>query len=344
MRSRAELCRTKYSAKAALLDIPVLRREWTEACASNFVVRSGRKNKVRAALEPYCTGEMAEDVGRDLAVLEDIGVLLREIEALKPLFANMAHLWKGAATDVSRFEAMILWATNCRARIEALAGDEASADILLESVRTQLKRDPVRFRQAGKSRTALERMHRRSWSSMHADAKDLGDLVGLDRPEELVNLEPRWIDALVERTARWKANLIRAPHWATWQNAAQAARAAGLGPLIDGVEAGTLRPDQLLRGFDYAYARWVAETIVNEDEVLSGFLAESTRPPSRPSSRRSKGRRTRQTDRQGADRRRRADPDELWQGSGMGHAGARDQQEGAAHAAAPAVRADPERH
>jgi very-short-patch-repair endonuclease len=273
MRTRAAALSTKYSAKAAMMDIPALRAEWADACASNFVVRTSRKNKVRAALAPYCTGEVPEDVGKDLPILEDISGFLREMETLKPLFSGMAHLWRGAATDVSRFEAMIQWATDCRAKIDALADSEASADMLLENVHTLLDRDPGRFRQAGKSRMALERMHE-SWTSMNADANDLGELIGLAKPENIVNLKPGWIDELIERTARWKTSLIRAPHWAAWQTAAQAARAAGLGPLVDGVEAGDVKGDRLMRAFDYAYAKWASDAIVNEDEVLSDFLAE----------------------------------------------------------------------
>jgi very-short-patch-repair endonuclease len=43
---------------------------------------------------------------------------------------------------------------------------------------------------------------------------------------------------------------------------------------VDAVEDGSVTGDEIAGAFDFAYARWVAETIVNEDEVLSGFLAE----------------------------------------------------------------------
>src|SRR6185437_2863047 len=45
---------TRYDLKAALLDLPTLQQEWTEACASNVLVRSSRKKKVRLYLKPYC--------------------------------------------------------------------------------------------------------------------------------------------------------------------------------------------------------------------------------------------------------------------------------------------------
>jgi very-short-patch-repair endonuclease len=52
------------------------------------------------------------------------------------------------------------------------------------------------------------------------------------------------------------------------------ARSVGLSPLVDAAENGVAEGASLTEVFDYAYARWIAETIANEDDVLSGFLAE----------------------------------------------------------------------
>lgn len=41
----------QYELRAALLDLPSLERDWTEACASNVLVRGGRKKKVRLGAE-----------------------------------------------------------------------------------------------------------------------------------------------------------------------------------------------------------------------------------------------------------------------------------------------------
>jgi hypothetical protein len=44
--------------------------------------------------------------------------------------------------------------------------------------------------------------------------------------------------------------------------------------LIEAVEQGRIAGHELAGAFEFAYARWTAETIVNEDETLSGFLAQ----------------------------------------------------------------------
>ncbi|MET4356419.1 very-short-patch-repair endonuclease [Bradyrhizobium sp. RT9b] len=262
-----------YDLRAALLDLQLLEREWTDACASNVLVRSGRKKKVRLALKPYCSAEIPDELGRDLVVLQDIAVLLREIEVIKPRFKGMERLWRGPQTDVSRFQGLVDWAAHLRDAIDACLIEGLPPDELLSYIQELLLRDISRFRPGGQVRLAFETMYK-AFPTMHQTAKDLGACIGLDDPEDIVRVESGWIDALLQRTETWKTNVVKAPQWTTWRSAAHAARTAGLSPLVDAVENGNVEGAALTSIFDYAYARWIAETIVNDDEVLSGFLAE----------------------------------------------------------------------
>ncbi|WP_407156581.1 DUF3320 domain-containing protein [Bradyrhizobium sp. STM 3557] len=273
MRDCAGGLSAEYSMKVVGLDILGLQREWAEACASNFVVRASRKNKMRAALQPFCTRGVPADIGKDLVVLAHLADFVREIENLKPMFGGMERFWHGPATNVSRFDALIVWANNARTAVDAFVDDEEASAALLRNITAMLGRDPARFQAGGSAHLAFERMYN-TFPKMHTAAKELGVCIGLDKPEEIVGLAAGWIEALIERTSRWKAHLIKAPQWTAWQSAAQTARTAGLGPLVASAETGETAGSQLLRSFEYAYARWVAETIVNEDEILSGFLAD----------------------------------------------------------------------
>ncbi|WP_244553881.1 DUF3320 domain-containing protein [Bradyrhizobium arachidis] len=263
----------QYELRAALLDLPSLERDWTDACASNVLVRSGRKKKVRLALKPYCPDEVPEDIGRDIVVLQELAGLLREIENTKPRFRGMERLWRGPQSEVSRFQGLIDWATSVRDVVDAYPIDGMEPHQLLLHIQDMLLRDNHRFRPSGQVRHAFEAMYR-AFPSMHRTAKELGACIGLDDPEDIVKLESGWIEALLQRTANWRSNVIKAPQWATWRWAARSARAAGLSPLVDAVENGIVDGTALSNVFDYSYARWIAEAIVNEDEVLSGFLAE----------------------------------------------------------------------
>ena len=59
-----------------------------------------------------------------------------------------------------------------------------------------------------------------------------------------------------------------------WRAAASEARNLGIEPLVTGIESGEVPGSQILPAFEYAYANWVADEIVNSDETLSSFLAE----------------------------------------------------------------------
>lgn len=264
----------RYDLQATRLDLQSLQREWAEACGSNILLRGGRKKKVRMALKPYCPegAEVPDEIGRDLVILSDIAGLLREIDELKSRFRGMERLWRGADSDAPRFKNLIQWAEKLRDAVEALPVEGFSADQLLKHFTDLLERDLPRFRQAGRVRRAFEAMHR-AFPKMHGTAKELGNCIGLDNPDDLISIENGWIEVLTQRIGLWKANVIKAPQWATWRKTAHSAATAGLAPLIEAAEAGNIEPDGLMRVFEYAYARWVAETIVNEDEVLSSFLA-----------------------------------------------------------------------
>jgi very-short-patch-repair endonuclease len=264
---------TRYDLKAVQLDLPALQREWSEACASNVLMRNGRKKKVRTHLQPYCTGEVPDEIGRDLVVLQDLAGLLRELETLRPRFRGIERLWKGLNTDPAHVAAVVKWTGDVQNAVDAFQIDGVPSEHLLAHVAGHLTHDISRFRPGGQARRAFDTMHQ-AFPAMHQAAKELGTCIGLDRPGEIIRLEPRWIEALLQQTARWKANVIKAPQWATWREAAKRARHAGLSPLVDAVESGTVTGAEIAGAFDFAYARWVAETIVNDDEVLSGFLAE----------------------------------------------------------------------
>jgi very-short-patch-repair endonuclease len=266
---------TDYDIKAAQLDLPTLQREWTEACASNVLVRNSRKKKVRLHLRPYCTkgDDVPNEIGRDLVVLQELGGLLRELEALRPRFAGMERLWRGLDSEPSRIASHIKWAAGLQTAVDAFQIEGVPPEQLLAHIVGLLTDEISRFRAGGQVRRAFDTMYQ-AFPAMHQAAKELGTCIGLDRPEEIIRLEPGWIEALLAQTDRWKANVIKAPQWTTWRAAVVSARSVGLSPLVDAVEEGHVDGHELAGAFDYAYARWVAETIVNEDQVLSGFLAE----------------------------------------------------------------------
>src|SRR5439155_8848822 len=143
----------------------------------------------------------------------------------------------GLDSDPARIAALIKWAHDLQTAIDAFQIDDVPPERIAAHVAGLLAHDISRFRSGGQVRRAFDAMQQ-AFPAMYQAAKDVGACIGLDRPEEIIRLEPGWIDALQERSARWKANIIKAPQWATWRAAAKTARAARLSPLVDAVEEG----------------------------------------------------------------------------------------------------------
>ena len=59
--------------------------------------------------------------------------------------------------------------------------------------------------------------------------------------------------------------------WSVWCGARATAVGLGLGPLVDGLEAGGIRAPDLVEAFRLAYARWWLPLVLDGDPVLRGF-------------------------------------------------------------------------
>ena len=283
LRARAELAKrvaskvgelgADYDIKTAGLDIAALQRDWAEACAASFIVRGSRQKKVRLALKPYCKGEVPQDIGRHLVVLQDLADLLAKAEGLRPLFADMERLFEGVGTDVAQVAALAAWAEQMRTTIRDFGARYASAAQIRDHAVMLVCEYADLFGPSGDGRRALTALEA-SLSSTRVVAAELGACMNLEAPTRLLEMLPGWMEELAQRIDRWTTNLNKAPQWARWRLAAASGRNAGLGPLIDAIEAGSVDGDMISPVFEYAYAKWNADEIVNCDEVLSAFLAE----------------------------------------------------------------------
>jgi hypothetical protein len=269
---RAELS-APYDLKAIRLDLAHMQADWADACASNFLVRNGRKNRVRVLLQPYCAVEVPEDIGRDLLVLQGLGKLDAEAACLASEFAGMERLWQGLETDARSFELVIGWAAKAREAAHRLGARYDNGEELVVHMALLLTDYGELFAPEGNSRRAFENFQA-TFASARALALELGSCIGLEEPAKIFALQPNWICELPQTLSRWTAHLIKAPQWARWRTAAAAARAAGIAPLVAAVEAGTVSGDLIAPVFEFAYATWCAAEIVNADEVLSSFLAQ----------------------------------------------------------------------
>jgi very-short-patch-repair endonuclease len=263
-----------YDLKAASrLDLNAFQREWKLATESNFLVRSGRQKKVRLSLEPYCSGPVPQDIGRDLIVLHDLKDLLAEAERLRPSFSGIERFFYTVAADSAATEAAIAWAGQMDVAIKTLGARLDNGPQIFDQT-VLLLTDYVGFvapdGDAGRALIAFRENLEATLSSGAA----LSVSMNLPTPGDLLAFTPGWNSELDQALDRWIENLVKAPQWIRWRAAASAARRDGVEPLVAAIEAGEVPSLQILPTFDYAYAKWIADEIVNADETLSSFLAE----------------------------------------------------------------------
>lgn len=262
-----------YDLKATRLDLGQMQKDWAEASAANFLLKGGKKNKVRMLLKPYCVDDVPAEIGRDIVVLQDLADIENAIARLQPAFASMEHLWRGIDTDVARFEQLIAWANQARDAVRSFGEAIGFGDDLKTHVVDLLVNYDYLFEKDGDVQQNFEAL-KQGWAGAKAAITDLGNSIGLDQPLGLLDLRTGWDNELIQRTNRWKTNLIKAPQWARWKAATITGIGAGLGPLVAAVEAGNVPGELISATFEYSYARWCAEVIVNDDDILSSFLAE----------------------------------------------------------------------
>jgi hypothetical protein len=222
IRQKASELSTRYDLKAIQLDLATLQRDWTDACASNVLMRTSRKKKVRLHLQPYCADGVPDDIGRDLIVLLDLADLIRMLESLRPHFRGIERLWRGLESDPPHILSLIKWVQDLQSAIDAFQINGVPRERIAAHLADLLTQDMSRFRAGGEVSKAYHALHK-AFPAMRQAAKDVGACIGLTRPEELVQLSAGWIDDLHEQTARWKANIAKAPRWATWRHAAKTA-------------------------------------------------------------------------------------------------------------------------
>ena len=254
-------------------DLSGLLAEWIAARGANFFVRGGRMRKVLLQVRPYADGALPEDLGPDLAGLIE---LARHGQAAQPEEETLGQLgppWsdpEGAARD---FGPAIAWAETVAQLLPLLGPSSLGPEGLRDHV-VRLVTQSSRSREAGgplaQAYAAFAQDHARTCAAMTA----LSHRAGSVNPETLPAAQADWIGANLALARRWASGLGRAQGWCAWQGAAQAARDLGLGPLIEALEAGRIKPDRAEVAFEIAYARWWIDRVVGDDPVLRGFLPE----------------------------------------------------------------------
>lgn len=260
-----------YRPSVVDLDLGSLLSEWNDASAANFLVRSGRKKQVYRRLEPFASGPLPDDIGRDLVLLIELSGLIEDLRAIEPDLTVFGPSWKGENTDIADLTGILddadrlnLYAT----KLATVFGLEARA--IVDLMVRLLSQPDQPFQAGGHASGVLE-----AFDTALRDALQLRGsiavLAGIEESELPSGEE--WIVDTLALLEGWRPALRLAPDWCRWNDLAQRVRKADLSPLVDAVSAGRVAPEDVEDAFETAYARWWADKVVEDTKVLRSFLA-----------------------------------------------------------------------
>ncbi|MGU3361954.1 DUF3320 domain-containing protein [Methylobacterium sp. M6A4_1b] len=252
-------------------DLAGLLAAWVAARSANILVRRHRARKVLLRLQPYAEGALPDDVGPDLAGLI---ALARHETADRPEEAALARLglpWSAPDLPAADFRPAVAWAERVERLLPVLGAPTlGGAGLRSHLVRLVVHqgRDLETGGRIAQAYAAFAQDHARG----DVATKALGRQAGRSGPP--ATAEAGGIAASIALARRWASGLARAQGWCAWQAAAQGARSAGLGPLIEALEEGRITPDRAEAAFETAYARWWIDRVVDDDPALRRFLPE----------------------------------------------------------------------
>ncbi|MGX9856405.1 DUF3320 domain-containing protein [Limimaricola variabilis] len=226
--------------------------DWQRAQTKFWPISIFAKSAVRKLLQTYAAQGKA-DPATDIPGLIGLRRINDDIETI-----SLSHCpaFDKAATDTTRLRQLIAQAQQFRAMVDPLTLRISDQARWKEARAALARRDP------GDLRAALDRFHalHRSWATQ-ADA--YRDIAGADPTRHsLADLIQ-----LLERTLQNREAL---EDWTRWMNVRSQACGAGLTPLVEAVEAGTLS-SPAEEAFTTAYARWWLPQAMDKEPVLRGF-------------------------------------------------------------------------
>ena len=243
--------------------------ERKEAEGKFFFLKGGYVKKLRTAIWDAfgLTATQVPKPEQDLEALSDLKSLQEELALLENGLAAGTP-WRGLKTDVASLERDLAASEALRTAVQRLAGEER--DII--TLRTILTRKLCDGRDLLEPGGAIDRAALRFVSVLAEFETALSDFRELSGAPPVIP-EDQKILPLTEIAAKLVARERRLNSWCGWIMVKREAEAKGLSTLVTGLEAGSIRHDQVVDGLRTAYCRWVAPELIDVRPELNRFSA-----------------------------------------------------------------------
>lgn len=241
-----------------------IRQQWQEAEGKFWFFATFAKKRVAQQLASLGGATGLPNTLKDLAILERLHGLLLELDGLagdvKPIPG-----WQGLASDRQRMLQAAALGERLRGSLIALAGSPEHLIALRAAVARIVVEANDMLAAGGQITTALSALQQ-ALSRYHEVARQFGELAATD--EQASNAAALRATAL---SIQQQEEQLKA--WCDWCRVRGQAGEAGLAPLAEALEQGTLSAAATEETFATAYAYWFATHGIDSEPLLRNFVA-----------------------------------------------------------------------
>jgi very-short-patch-repair endonuclease len=253
-----------YAPEAARrVDIEGMQTAWTVASGRFWFLATLAQRKIARALALAGGASGPVEPEADLSRLSAMRDLLMQIDGLAARASGIPG-WAGLATDGSTIELAIERAERLRSAVAAEADGPETLVSLRRAVSTLVVDANEMLAGDGPVAGAVERL-RRALERLDKACGRFDDLAGAQAGASFAALRMR---------ARVVVTHARRLHdWTSWRRVRDEGLQAGIAPLVEGLERGSVAPEASVATFETAYARWFAFVRIDDEPLLTHFMA-----------------------------------------------------------------------
>jgi hypothetical protein len=253
------------------LPLREIQQQWTVAEGRWAIPRALARRNVRRRMA--AVGTCSPDLGPEFGKLIELQEIESAIHAAGSHLSTVLGLrWKGLDTDFEQLESGFEWARRLRVASAGCARDTSALLALRERLRNLVTDGVDLLAPEGTVGASLGRF-RDARRECETVMDSLGTVCGADPREIIDGSRPDWPTALASHLRGWRESAGHLRDWCAWRGVAQRARTAGLGPILDAMEAGLVPPADAATAFRVNYASWWVGLAVEASSRLKGFVA-----------------------------------------------------------------------
>lgn len=268
--------REGFRDEVIALDLEDLQKRLKEATASWWPASWWRLRPVRTALrgvaldsKPPPKEQLGEILTRGKALREK---QLRLDEASDQARALLGRHWNGGEAEWNGVAALRDWARGLRGLALCAAGDDFQRAAALREQWARLASEGRDLLGPSASIGRQFVAFGEALDSFKAARKAVVDLLDIDADATWCSSDaPDALGRVRSSAANWQGSTRQLRDWCAWRRARSEAVRSHLAPLVEEIERGGLRTDQISAAFERSYAQWWLAAVADPEPVLSQF-------------------------------------------------------------------------